>query len=540
MNQKVRKSFIRAIEQEFCPSRPPRIVPCKFDPKGISGWKRCRKTLAAAKGFSVDQSRVYRKDNEFVDGLARWGETLVFQIAAHTFRYWTLLIRRGDCGFGFAIRVVGHKLPTELPGIDYSPSDVGLLFQIADEVSERGEEIDIQLPNLVLKRTTETIQAESDVYDEEVLMRILRDGFVREAFFIGVLVGLECIQDVSGRSRFAVNFLTTRGGGSLPEENVRRILGVLDFMAESPYFGCPIIEVKEKVDLCQWEKRRGRITLLRYVSEKSIRQIWKEAERAILEEREAKFPALPLLSGRSSLPTSITYEIRLPSEGVSLATSDLKTIRSAAAHLLRQCHRICKRMQKQLDWLEVSGACFQLAYPMAYFQCFAHVVGEVLFEDTAHLQAFRDICGESHAQRLAQQEKEVQLMDKALTLLLDPERYSNEIVFKPQSKEGAKSILAADAVAFVSSSKKSPALCFSEQSLLRLLRRVGFCDVLLDRFLHGLKTKGIIQERRESIHFKKSSNDRFVTIPIDKCENFDVSMVSMRNLSEEEKENDKK
>ena len=131
-------------------------------------------------------------------------------------------------------------------------------------------------------------------------------------------------------------------------------------------------------------------------------------------------------------------------------------------------------------------------------------------------------------------------MDKALTLLLDPERYSNEIVFKPQSKEGAKSILAADAVAFVSSSKKSPALCFSEQSLLRLLRRVGFCDVLLDRFLHGLKTKGIIQERRESIHFKKSSNDRFVTIPIDKCENFDVSMVSMRNLSEEEKENDKK
>ena len=82
--------------------------------------------------------------------------------------------------------------------------------------------------------------------------------------------------------------------------------------------------MKEKVDLCQWEKRRGRITLLRYVSEKSIRQIWKEAERAILEEREAKFPALPLLSGRSSLPTSITYEIRLPSEGVSLATSDLK------------------------------------------------------------------------------------------------------------------------------------------------------------------------------------------------------------------------
>ena len=193
-------------------------------------------------------------------------------------------------------------------------------------------------------------------------------------------------------------------------------------------------------------------------------------------------------------------------------------------------------MHQAWHWLQVSGAEFILPYPIAFMQAFSGAVGQILFTEAEHQQQFKDICGESIARQLEQQESDSQALDHALKLLLDPARYVSEIIEKPKTKELAEQLLSADGIAFLYSPQKSPAVCFTEESLLRLLRRVGFRDELLDRFIRLLKSQGIIEEKRKSLSFANRSNGRFITIPLSKCLNFDVSLITAK-YQESSKEN---
>jgi len=96
-----------------------------------------------------------------------------------------------------------------------------------------------------------------------------------------------------------------------------------------------VSEIKEQADLRAWEKRRKHISLLHYGNEENIRPIWQETESAVLEKRSAKFHALPVLHGNSSLAPEYVAKIVLPSEAPLLGEDGLKTLRAAAVHLLR-------------------------------------------------------------------------------------------------------------------------------------------------------------------------------------------------------------
>jgi len=526
--KKVMKVAVNAVSAAFCTSKPPLFVPFRFDPQDVHGWKQCRKRLKASKDFSLEQkgSRIYGKNGQFIDGIAQWGDTIAFEEGGHLFRYKILYFLRNDRGYGFAIRAVGNMAITELPGIDLDKDEVKLLCGIAHEISEPGQEVCVKLPNIARKRTDNAVQAEHSEYSEGKLLHILQGDLTRNAFLIGCLGALECYLKRKEHAPFLVNFLLPRGSGTAAAERVHQVLRVVDFVQNSPYDGCAAIEIKACADLRSWERRGRRLTLLRYANEKVIRPIWREAETAALEERETNFPALPILLGSSSLPPERVFEISVATEASPLTVQDIQTLRASAAYLLSNIERINDFLGSEDHWRRVTGVHYILTYPSAFMQSFARVAGRVLFSQKDNLTVYMDACEKTAFAIQDQLESDQRILDQSLQLLLDPKRYASEIIAKPDSKEEAEEELAMYAVAFRHEYKGSSVLCFTESSLLRLLSRQGLTVELFDRFINLLKSNGVIEQKTKSYHFKNSSNMRFVTIPLQKCKNFNVTAIT--------------
>ena len=527
MNKTIKSQMTLGISSAFCLTDPFDVTKVNLDSDALKG-SRIKKQLRSTKKFDVHKNRIYYKNGDFVDGLARWSSTLEFQFDNQTFRYRTLLVKYSGRCYGFAIRATGSTKITALPGLDLTKEEVAVLLAIANEVSEPGKNVTVKLVNTVKKRATAAVKTVNATYDEGTLLNILSDKFIRETLLCGFLANRECTCKPSDHSRFAVNFLITRNSGNAACECFQSIMRAVDFTAPRPDSGCPKIEVKEKLDLRHWERQRGRMVILSYASEKAVRPIWKECERMMLDDCESKFMSLPLLLGRSSFPTTTSYEVVIPQETRNLTMHELQILRAASANLWRERKRIDELMPHTWHWLKVSGAEFILPYPIAFMQAFSRAVGEILFTETKHVQQFKAICDEGIAGQLEQQELDSQALDHALKLLLDPARYANEIIESPETKELAEQLLSTDAVAFLYSPKKSPAICFTEGSLLRLLHRVDFRDELIDRFIKLLRSQGIIGEKRKSLYFANSPNGRFITISLSKCQDFDVSLITAR------------
>lgn len=128
-----------------------------------------------------------------------------------------------------------------------------------------------------------------------------------------------------------------------------------------------------------------------------------------------------------------------------------------------------------------------MTLPTAYMLALEQAVGRVLFSSQDLRDEFLDLSKSENLLRQEQQAAEQQALNDALVLLLDVSRYEREIIPKPDSRGEADELLQNDAVAFLDTPKKAPALCFSKESLLRLTRRVGLQEHLFDRFIHSLK-----------------------------------------------------
>ena len=521
------KSAISAISASYSAREPPSSAPFRFNPENVSGWRDCEKLLKASDEFTLKRKkgRIYGKNGTFVDCLSRWGPTLVFDDAGQRHRYRTFLIRHKDDGFGFAIRAVGDKKLTSLPGIDFTHDEIKLLFKIADEVSKPQEEILVELKNTARKRTDHALWAEPYNYPQDELLRILQNPLVRNAFLSGVLGGLDCYR--KGHATFAVNFLIPRGSGTNAAECTKRILRTLDFAATSASDGCPTIVIKEKDDIASWEKRHHRLSILSYANEKVIRPIWKEAEAANLEERKTNLPSQPILMGCSSLPPEWVLQIDLPSEAPQLTFSDLKMLRAAATSLMRNVNDLSQHLAEEFHWQEVIGLDYLLPSPALFFQAFSRAVGKILFPTRNLYNSYIEVCGESEVEMQMQREEERQVIHKSVETLLNPSLYQSQIISKPDTNIAAKDALSRSAVAFRSDTKDGSVLCFTEASLLRLLSEQGLDESLFERFIQELKSIGVIKNKTETIHFKSSTNGRFIAIPVGKCQYFSVSAITV-------------
>lgn len=520
------KSAVSAISKSFYDQKPPTYVSFRFDLKGVSGWEYVIKRLEASDSFTVKHksNRVYGKNGNYVEAVAIWGDTLEFDEAGQRYRYRTLLIRHHDEGFGIAIRAVGEKKPTSLPGIDFTHDEINLLFKIADEVSDPQKEILVELENTARKRTDHALWAEPDSYPQDELLRILQSSSVRNTFLIGVLGGIDCYR--INRPKFAVNLLIPRGSGTNAAESAKRILRTLDIAATSASDGCPTIVIKEKNDIVSWAKRHHRLSILSYANEKAIRPIWKEAETASLEERKTNLPSQPILMGCSSLPPEWVLQIDLPSEAPQTTAFDLKILRAAATNLMRNVNGLSQHLVEEFHWQKVSGLDYLLPYPTLVFQAFSRAVGKILFPTRNLYNSYIEVCGESEAEMQVRLEEESRVIHKSVEMLLNPSLYQSQIISKPDTDTAAKDALSRSAVAFRSDTKDGGVLCFTEASLLRLLSGQGLNETLLARFIQELKSSGVIKHKTETIHFKSSTNGRYIAIPVRKCQYFSVSAIT--------------
>lgn len=327
MRKKLAHTAADMLFTDFSPSKPTGAISFEFDSGGKKVWKKYRRWLNASEDFDVNDGYVTFKGGAAFPGMARWFCMLSFNLQGHVFRYRILLMKYLNREIGFAIH--NPELPKlkHLPGIDLSDQEIKMLLNMANQMSGVIPEIVVKYPNYAKKQADTTAKSSND-YDENALLHLLHSDLVRESFLVGVLANLQAFCDPIFHAPFPVSLLIPPGvaGLSFPQ-TISPVLRASDLAAQEAQYGCRELQVKERRDLVTWECRHERITVLRYSDETLIRPIWREAEQSALLERQTRYPALPILLGRSSLPPAVSYEVKLSQEGIA---SPLMTCISSA------------------------------------------------------------------------------------------------------------------------------------------------------------------------------------------------------------------
>ena len=232
------------------------------------------------------------------------------------------------------------------------------------------------------------------------------------------------------------------------------------------------------------------------------------------------FSSVPILLTDSHCLRGYVWNIEFREPLPGLTDTQFDRLRAAASLILRKPRPLLKRILSTVAAAEHRPDAYRTTEVMRWRQTIVSAILPALFP-SAHLLDQAMALFLSDAERAAQQaELHKAQLQKALRLLDDPATYGDGgIVPIPQScVEADKHLKSAFAFYYQPSSSRTnrtgPFLCFTDESLLRLLQQNSIPGTLLEEIINALRASGRLKDRTETIQFKSGKSCRYIKLDV--------------------------
>lgn len=213
-----------------------------------------------------------------------------------------------------------------------------------------------------------------------------------------------------------------------------------------------------------------------------------------------------------------SIEFREPLPG--LTDTQFDRLRAAASLILRKPRPLLRQILSAVEDAGHRPDAYRTTEVMRWRQTMVSAILPALFP-SAHFLDQAMALFLSDAERAAQQaELHRAQLQEALRLLDDPATYGDGgIVPIPQScAEADKHLKSAFAFYYQPSSSRTnrtgPFLCFTDESLLRLLQQNSIPGMLLEEIINALRASGRLKDRTETIQFKTGKSCRYIKLDV--------------------------
>lgn len=506
----------------FSKNAQPVILLCKqkSTQNEVKKWK---KRLKGCENFQIDQNGIVYSGKTFFNGMARWKRPLCVTDGQVLTRWSILeLYYIGYC-FVFAIRADAVTRQPELPGMQFSKEERELVYYIADGLRRPKDycEKSLCIQNPEKRSIKENLKQVTEVTDLKLISEMmLSSPLLPEFCTLAILTNLRPWLPPAMRPNYLTNFLTNVRNHSSQLEYLRQLLQALNFTSEPEQPLLIEVSVENQKNLQMWESLGNRMALI-HCGHKIASILCRKAEQLALARSAGQLaeglPAQALIDSRSVLLSSCVNNVELPSCLTKIASEQQEVLRRALAQILehpkREANRLLSIYQKKMHAPN--------AYRLNPADAWMRSAQEIFLHYYPSCGNFFQDAGERKRQQEMQRSKQ---LEEAVSLILTPDRFTEEIGKWPESNEEAKKLL--DETQEVVALNHKGKLCFSHDSLRRLTSRVGLADVMYEPFIERLKEIGAIKDRTQSHHFRSSPNGRFITISPEKCNNFSITGIS--------------
>ena len=491
-----------------------------------SKWwhSKCKKRIKADDQLQWHHGNVTDPYGTTVPGFAFWADTLATVVNGYTYRHRELCLCRPDDGRLYAVPMSMVERKFKLPDIELADGELEAYRYIADRISLKPDEI----TSTVNHPAKAAIKNNGYEWKDKPLDL---DGFsdmlkANSEWLTPILIAaldtqLRSFSGCDGIPVFCYNF-TLKKVNLQADSGFMSVLTAMNFTVQGGACSSAPreISVQNDGDIEDWNGCHDRLVVLRTAKGGGLAPIFDKLDtydrsRAYKGVLLPRLSTVPIIRSKTFFDRSDTLDCELPEVIPALTDDQLSWLRIAFSRVLTKenaadaSNRWYDRMHDQFGFLRNA------------FETWRNVILRVFLDSVfpEHGQAKETAqTGFQTAQKRqkeAEKEREKILQD-ALDLVTDQSRYENEIIDKPASREECKNLLNTDqsAIAFryVRASGQYEGqhfIVFTDDSLLRLLKRVGMTKELYGPFKERALKAGVMVMNSASARFGSLSLNGF-------------------------------
>lgn len=486
--------------------------------------KRLKKRLRASENWQVYKDTIRGSDETPFNGIASWGTDVTMLLNGRECRFRVLQIDRLGLRTHYAIPINMVDNFSSLPGIDLNTAEISLIKQMSNELSTTGPVAEIvryisHPAKSALVENRE--QWNGEKFDLLELLGMIRDNLpfrdtviaALAAQYRSFLLGSELPEGI-------YNFV-------IPPQDRDSDVWFYDILQALTFVNNPgknlagpiTITMKDADDLKRWKRCHERLAVLR-TSTGTL--LWPLLEE--IEERDqflrsggpvySPLPTVPISLTKSYLQHAQVVNIFLPRDPPTITDKQLDLLRAAMSRLLRR--KIAKAAFEVLKESRTRPTAYRTNGFSHWHEILLETCLQTWFPEAEYQSDRNLILTNTQRQREEQERVIAEKLQRALDLLTESSKYSDQIIERPSSHAEWDKAVKNGALAFwyepkSGNYKGTSLLAFTSDTLKKLIARVGCTEELYDAFCVRCRDKGLLNKDIGTIRLGRSGTISAVT-----------------------------
>lgn len=478
--------------------------------------KKQKKKLRASENWRVQRNTIWSGSGNSFNGIASWGENVTVALSGHEFRFRILQIDRQGWRACYAIPIKMVDGFSALPGIDLSASEITLIKDMADELSQKRSvpETVRYIPHPARADLTQNRnQWDGGVLDFSELLRMLQTDHT----FCNIIT-----------AALAAHYRSFLPGDALPEgiynfvipqknrdadQWLYSILQALTFtnITGKNAVGPITITMKEAQDLTRWKCCHERLAVIRTATGALLWPLLEE-----IEERDqlmrgggiipTPLPTVPISLTRSYLHHPQAIDIPLPAAPPAMTGAQLDLLRAGMSRLLRR--KIAESALQAWENRRANPVAYRISGLLDWNEVLLETCLNVWFPDSEYHPDRKKVLADTKQHQEAQERAVSEILQRGLDLLTNPSRYKDDIIERPSSKAEWEDAAQNGTLAFWYTPKRgddmgNTFLAFTADTLKILLSRAGCTEGYYEAFLRRCSEQTILDKKNRTIKLRK-------------------------------------
>ncbi len=513
---KTKKRRYRKIAQAVAAGQSGSVLDLGTAESSEKRLKRLKKRLEASENWTVDSGIIRSCNGMSISACTEWCGTVAVNLKGIVHRFRILVVYYMEETRYFALpagMLKSSESIKELPGIEFSPAEIRLLLDMADEL--RNTKSDREITYTLKHPLRGTLYRNLNRYLwygetlPERLLRILRANMVVPKMMLAAFDAQLRVIKTMKRAPLTIYNFTPSAKDLQASERIISIFAAMNFTASSGTSEPLLIRLKDDNDLRGWCSRVDRLTILRATGMSLLQPLVKEiaGRDQILKTgglMPGPLPTVPIVLSKGLIHDPVAYDVSIPQGEADLSVEERNILRHAMAQALNTADSKC--MVEQLEKRLHSKNGYRLNPRAVWREILATHFFRGISTQKEFQNAVAQLMGDNEEAMEEARNEQNASIQRAMDLLKDPERYKRQIIDRPTSKDAAREALSGDAVAFRfvpsrgdDAGKKF--LAFTKESLLRLMRQAAVGEEYYDAFLKECENNGILDMRKRTVKF---------------------------------------
>lgn len=520
----MKKAEIRKLSA----STAAQVVPLGTRWREDEEWpQRLRKRAKASDSLLISKDGVVVASDLRVGFIAERIETACISHANGYARWSIVAIYFDDIVHRFAVRAAAWDKKPSFPGLDLSRCEIDLVYLMCDELSRKRAYLEhvYEIDRDVFHDLNANVQSAKKLgeFDETRFIGLLTTDPlvlpVLEAVLLSAVWSDPALEDIPN---FVLNFVLPNAQATTVRERVDEHFHSVDLLRSpfAPFNRTMTLRLENTQMPALPSAASGRLVLLNPVGD-AISKLTGVLEQCSLEQllsgeaEDRPFAAFPITITTRAFPSAYAYNVTVSANTHELLEEDADCLRLAAAKLLRYVPDATRTLSDAIDDLTRHSRAYRMSLPERWISIARQFVCHFLLTSESARETFDRVTGEAERLNKEAELRRAETIDRGVAFLLDPERYKDAILPRPQTTEELKEV-----TAFVYAPQKR--LAYNPDRFASLLQRAGVGPELIEDVKAALKA--CVDAESTNIRFGGPTRSCF-TIPLSKFENSAIQAI---------------